>query len=315
MVQPPDVDRQKVRFVKMLRFGNGEFESNIEGVVPPSVHHARDYFLRVVRELAPDVLLDLSKKPFDCYRRTGLHFDATAHQEKLEELNPYDQIREMSRLRHQHQWNSLDWQHHFENEIIIYNEHLSALQKSIFEWSQTWNLDAAWCRQRAYHTLDYWCSSPVSHKSLVWNYEPAWGPIVAFRQGEHPRFVFEYKTLYPRVGMRAELERLITEDFQAQLKAFLDSRERMAKDAGMSPVRKKREEMHFAWLVFFQVNEMSYERILEQYFPKEYATAKRDGCISERTKRIRKAVNEVSRLIRLSLRKDGIAPGRRPAKS
>ena len=298
----------------MLRFGNGEFESRTENAIPPSVYHARDYFLEVVKKLSPDVLTDLSKKPFDCYRKTGLHFDAMAHEERLKHLNTYDKIREMARLRTHHEWNSPDWRRIFEVEEITYDEPMGALQNSIFEWSRKWNLDAVWCRERAYHTLDFWCSFPELPENLVWNYEPAWETIAAFRQGEHPSFIFESKTLYPRVGMRAEVERRLTEEFRAQLKAFLDKREKMAKDAGLNPVRKKREDMHFVWLISFQVKEMSYERILARYFPNEYATAKRDGCISERTKRIRKAVNEVSRLIGLSLRRDGIAPGRRPTK-
>jgi hypothetical protein len=297
----------------MLRLGNGEYESAIEGRDPPSAHHARDVFLMTLSEMLPEVLRDLERSSLEYYRKSGLHFDDAAHQERLKHLNQYDRIREMTRLQQHHRWSSPEW-NNFEEEEITYDQNLSALQKSIFQWSRKWRLDASWCRERAFHTLDYWCSYPDSHKRLAWNYEPVWETVVAFRQGEHPRFRFEYKTLYPREGHRSRLEQRITEAFRRELKAFLDSREQIAKEAGMKPVPKKREKSHFEWLICFQVKGMSPKEILAHYEPHVYEGAIGRGSLSEYTKRIRKAVNEVSRLIGLPLRIDGIAPGRRRTK-
>jgi hypothetical protein len=298
----------------MLRLGNGEFESQEEGRVPPSVHHARDLFLETLSKMIPEVLSDLYDNAFDTYQKAGLHFDAAVHEERLKHLNTYDRIGELSRLEYQHRWNSPDWRN-FEGEEITYDENLSALQSNIFDWSRTWKLDADWCRERAFKTLDWWCSYPDMRERLMWNYEPVWETVIAFRRGEHPRFTFEYKTLYPRDGHRPTLERRITESFKRELKAFLDSREQMAKEAGMKPVPKKREQTHFEWLVCFQVKGMSPKEILQQYVPSDYAAALERNSMSEYTKRVRKAVNEVSRLIVLPLRNDGIAPGRRPSNS
>jgi hypothetical protein len=264
--------------------------------------------------MMPEVLSDLYDKALDTYRKSGLHFDTAAHKARLRHLNTYDQIREMTRLQYQHRWNTPDWRN-FEGEEITYNKNLSALQKSIFEWAREWKLNATWCRERAFNTLEYWCSYPDVHESLTWNYESVWEPIVAFRQGEHPKFQFEFKTLYPREGHRTSLERRITEEFKRELKAFFDSREQMAKKAGMKPVPKKREQTHFEWLVCFQVKGMSPKEILRSYQPHVYETALERGSLSEYTKRVRKAVNEVSRLIILPLRNDGTAPGRRPSNS
>lgn len=306
------LNKPKIR--NMHRLGKGEFESVVDGVIPPSVHDARDYFLMAVREQAPEVLRDLNGEPFECYCRTGLHFDESDHRERLKDLSLYDRIREIQRLRTAHVWNTPEWRTHFEVGEIDYDERLAALQKSIFAWSRKWNLDQLWCRERAVSTLDYWCSSPEGREQLIWGYEPFWETIVAFRRGEHPEFEFRYKTLYPREGHRPDLERRITTAFKEQLKAFLDHAEQLAKEAGMRPTPKKRERLHFAWLACFQVRGMSYQEILKLFYPKEYVAAKEDGSLNEHTKRIRKAVNEVSRLITLPLRSDGISPGRRPSK-
>jgi hypothetical protein len=148
----------------MLRLGNGEYESVIEGREPPSVHHARDVFLMTLSGMLPEVLRDLERNSLEYYRKSGLHFDDAAHRERLKHLNQYDRIREMTRLQQHHRWSSPEWRN-FEEEEITYDQSLSALQKSIFQWSRKWRLDASWCRERAFHTLDYWCSYPDSHKN------------------------------------------------------------------------------------------------------------------------------------------------------
>lgn len=298
MARPP-VAAQRNAKIKMHRLGNGEFESVIDGATPPSVQHARYYFCDAIRKLAPEILVELGRRPLDCYRKTGLHFDERGHKERLKDLSLYDRIREIERLRALHVWNLPEWRTHFEDAEIDYDDRLAALQKIVFAWSLKWNLNQLWCREHAVRTLDFWCTSDHARKMLMWHYEPIWETIIAFRRGEHPAFVFEYKTLYPREGHRAELERRMMDAFKQQRKAFLDNREQLAKAAGMRPVPQKREQLHYAWFVCFQVKGMSYQEILEKYYPKEYEAARNEGTLNEHTKRIRKAVNEVSRLIKL----------------
>lgn len=325
---------------KIHKFGHGEYESALRNEAPPSVKHARSYFLDVVKTLAPNVLDDLSNEPYRLYWEARLCFEANEQRNEKRDLvtrhiwtnyqrpswkeieNPFknpllsdspdigdEYISEIpsSRLRRK-EAEAID------TTPVEKDEHIQVFRDSLFGWSRRHHLDTTWCRERAYETLDFWCFSEEGRKIQMWDYDGAYQPIIAFRD-DHPKFTFEYKTLYPREGFRQDVKQRIMEAVEKDLDAFLDQRESLAKENGMVPPRQKRERQHFEWLVCFQVKQLSYAEILKFYFPKEYAAAKLTRNISDRTKRIRKAVNEVADYINLPLREDGTKPGRRPNSS
>jgi hypothetical protein len=318
---------------KVPKFGHGQYESALRNESPPSVKHARSYFLDVVKTLAPIVLEDLGGEPYRLYWEAQLCFEAneTSGKRDLVARHIWTSYQRPSWREIEHPFrnplltNSLDDEdeymsevstHQFRGENAVANtpvemsERISEFRDSLFNWSRRHRLDTTWCRERAYDTLDWWCLSQESRRIQMWDYDGAYQTIMAFR-GDHPRFTFEYKTLYPREGFRPDVKRRIMEAVEKELDAFLDGREALAEENGMVAPRQKRDKQHFEWLVCFQVNQMSYADILELYFPNEFATAKKAGNISDRTKRIRKAVNEVADFINLPLREDGVRPGRR----
>jgi hypothetical protein len=299
---------------KVPKFGRGQYESAPRNEVPPSVKHARSYFLDVVKTLAPTVLEDLGGEPYKLYWEARLCFEANKTSGKRDLV-----ARHIWKTHQRPSWGEIE--HPFRNPLlddaatpVERDERVREFRDSLFNWSRRHRLDATWCRERAYDTLDWWCFSQGGREIQMWDYDGAYQTIMAFR-GDHPRFTFEFKTLYPREGFRPDVKKRIMEAVEKELDAYLDRQEALAEENGMVAPRQKREKQHFEWLVCFQVNQMSYAEILELYSPEEFADAKKAGNLSDRTKRIRKAVHEVADFINLPLREDGIRPGRRPRSS
>ena len=317
---------------KVPKFGHGEYESAHRNEVRPSVKHARSYFLDVVKMLAPAVLEDLAVEPYRLYREARLCFEVndspgerdlvarhiwTSYQRPswgeierpfknplLDESSSGDEYEAGPPIRRHIGKGKKD------TTAADENERINEFRESLFNWSRRHRLDMTWCRERAYETLDWWCFSQESFKMRMWDYDGAYQPIIAFR-GDHPKFTFEYKTLYPRDGFRRDVKNRIMEAVEKELEAFLDEREALAKENGMVVARQKREKQHFEWLVLFQINHLSYAEIYKAYFPIIFDDAKKKGTISDRTKQIRKAVHAVAKFIDLPLRVDGTKPGRR----
>ncbi len=65
---------------KVPKFGRGQYESALRNEAPPSVKHARSYFLDVVKTLAPTVLEDLGASHTSSTGRRGSVLKLIRHQ-------------------------------------------------------------------------------------------------------------------------------------------------------------------------------------------------------------------------------------------
>ncbi len=328
---------------KVSRFGVSEYEGAVEDEELLSVEHMRSYFLQSVSELVPEVLDELESELLPLYRVISL-FCYEADEKRREESDV--RIRATWRDHNRPTWEYVEnaWINRspdksfvvqFDEYYSFYDEddtwnvpffrtpahkdpNIAAFIEKMFDWSRRHNLDAVWCRARAYETLDFWCYDQSYLERRIWKYEPldllpfALHPITLSKY-DSMEFIFKFLTLYPSVGYRPDVEREITEDFKAQLKFFLDGREKIASKAGMSPTPNKREMSHFIWLAQFQVKEMSYREISNEVDPPRGSA--KAPYLSDDTKKVRKAVNDLARAIKLPLRAEGRRPGRRPKKS
>lgn len=247
-----------------IKLGKGELEHINDVEMPYSVRDARDYFLDAVKEVKPEVLDNLAGEPFRLYKAAGLAFERERYKKEFENLELWDGRKAMYRAEHQHRWNHPDWFGHFENKEVDYNENTRAMQKSIFDWSKNHNLDANWCRARAYETLDWWYWSNSFYENRLWNYETEMQPMIATRRGEMD-FVFRIRSNYPMFGFRPDEETRITEAFKRELKTFLNEREKVAKENGMVKPKQKREYLHFILFTYFQVKEWTKLKIAKEF--------------------------------------------------
>lgn len=290
---------------KIRRFGHGAYEQLHRNEAPPSVEHARNFFLQTVRDVAPEVLDDLAKETFRLYRKTpAICYEAGKERlSKHKQRNVYDQIRDNVKWKQQRP----TWKHvenasggakvdiveryiwtAYERPPLEYVENqwrdplgirppvpvdsdgsIAAFKASLFEWSRRHNLNDMWCRERAYETLDLWSHIPACRKAHLWQDESAWQtimPQVASGGGRtNFDFVFSYNTLYPREGFRRDVKQRILEACEKELDAFLDKREQMAREGGMVATPQKHAQEHFEWLVRRQVQGMTCQAIFDLY--------------------------------------------------
>ncbi len=275
---------------RKIKLGKGELEFIHEDGLSLSIKDARDYFLDAVKEVKPEVLDDLANEPFKLYKAAGLAFDREQIEKDIENTEFYDQIRIIAKEEQQHKWNHPDWQGHFEEKEVDYDDNILAMQKSIFDWSRKHNLNVAWCRARAYETLDYWHQNTNLCVARIWNYDVSLEPIIAIRRGELD-FVFRFKSLYPAMSFRADEKKRITEQFEFELDAFLDERENYAKEKGLKKPKKKNEYLHFLWFAHYQVNELTQKEIQENYNP-FYASRRTIGEAIESIRNILKTPSD-----------------------
>src|ERR1051326_9143414 len=53
------------------------------------------------------------------------------------------------------------------------DEKIAQFIRSVFDWSNKYRLNATWCREHAYETLDLWSQSELYKKARIWSYSTA----------------------------------------------------------------------------------------------------------------------------------------------
>jgi hypothetical protein len=206
---------------------------------------------------------------------------------------------------------------------------IPAFIDQMFSWSRDHHLDMQWCRYHAFETLDLWSLDVSLRNELIWQYLP-WDfrtlsvPIDSFMpviNVEDLSFTFDlseelkWKAMfYPRRGNRKELENAFLCELEAKSKAFekgfrayLDILEKMARNDGYTKSTVKRQREHIEWFAKVQILGISYQTIA-----KEFNSKRGNPNIEEENKSVRKAVNEMSKLISLPIRHAASRQGRRP---
>ncbi len=281
---------------------------------------ARKFFLHVIDYCAPKAVQALQEEPYHLYLKTSFRIDLTSyHSSKHLSKQIVAMTLDGKDRRGVPQWSEVELEP--SSWSFDYDENLIKLRESLFQWSKNQHLDAMWCRAFAYQTLDYWSRLPERCNDVSWYSATNGTPSCLFRPLPYEEAASkEQRTLtfvreledYSRTK-RAQIRAGAVKAFEQYLDSHLDQMEATANKRGFAATLKKREPLHFEWFVNFQVNGMSYEDVFALHFPNLHASLKQQGKLSsDNTKAIRKAINEISRIIELPLRPEGKAPGRRP---
>jgi hypothetical protein len=199
----------------------------------------------------------------------------------------------------------LEWwqvKHHYRN---------ISLRRSLFEWSVVWHLEEEWCLEHALTTMWHWHHYQPDLENLIW--QQGGGSWMVPTNESERRFMFEHPGWEPTYDYRKTIKQEILMAFNQHLDEYLDRMESLVEERGYVKSKRKNEREHFEWLACFQVKGMSYAEIKDKF--KSQTNSKEKTYLSDDTKAIRKAINDLAKYIGLQLREDGTAPGRRPSKT
>jgi hypothetical protein len=262
--------------------------------------YLRNRFLEAINENrdARRVLEDLHDEPFRLYLEAGLGYKVGGCTDSLDHDK---QARKSARGWTQHLWNHPKWKDKFEAGPIAYDSHKESFRQSLFDWSRRSHLDAAWCRECAYNTLDLWAYSQPDREQLKFrplvktiNFFPMGGDA----KGLSRRFTFDYMVIHPQLKFLEETEAEIREAFDRQLNALLMDLKRRAKASGYvqtpETYKSKYREYYYGWLVEWAINGKPIKRIAEETIDKHA-----DGGPDNKT--VRDAVKRLAEDIELPL--------------
>lgn len=243
------------------RIGYGSYE-------PPnreqSKEELRNRFLKAVSEYAKHVLEDLYSEPFKLYLQAGLGYSTDTSNSDLENLSADEQARRRSQEWYRHRWNHPEWSRKFEAGPIVYDSRKEAFRRSLFEWSRRNNLNAVWCREYAYETLDYWSYSQPAHDHLKFQPNVKMRRLFSLRQSMALSNLFKGPSLHPQLY---PLE-VIQADLQHRVKMYIDNLKSCAEAQGYVPTperyKSKYGEDHFRWLVERIVKQKSFQQIVSK---------------------------------------------------
>lgn len=274
-----------------------------------SIGNARVAFLNAVHIHVPEVLKELSEYPFDLFKSIGAPFvqwwqikhggcnevyDAEVRARRSNDA----QHRVMFRTRRDPSQPL---------EAFSPGVRIGELREILLEWAKAWHLEPEWCLEHALRTMYNWHQSPHDLEQLMW--QQGGGSWMVPTNEEERRFVFEHPGWEPTHDHRKKIKEEIIQAFNKRLEDYLDFIEALVLERGFVKTKRKNERDHFEWLACFQVKAMSYEEIKDA-FRSSVDSGKRT-YLSDDTKAVRKAVNELARFIGLPLRDDGCRPGRR----
>ena len=282
-----------------FRVWNAKFEKAIGRDSLPSVQMARNYFLKAVAEHAPEVLQDLSREPFRRFRATNLFYEADTNRagetsernsilEKQNE-NPSQELfnkhfvltaRRFAWTRYERpDWKEIE--NPFQNPLlpkqptlIESDSRIADFADSLFVWSIKHNLNALWCRQMAFETLDYWCSLPEAAPKVNFNFTvPIPAPVSSiWTEAKGSNKFKTYETAYPAFGINADEEKTILEFCERkempvnriEVREFLNQCEVAARDNQFTETPRRHSIQHFDWLALYQCAGWSGRKIAER---------------------------------------------------
>lgn len=160
----------------------------------------QNQFLDAVSEGAPQVLRDLQGEPFDRFQESCLTYF----------------------------------------EFVCRSEKSNRLRESLEVWSNTWHLQADWCLEAAFWTLDMWHQSgkPVmAFQYLAWSSN--------YTHIEPPIYRPEFREAYPKA----------VEEYVAAVDALREP---------ITPQEKRKLPVHLKWTVQCRVLGKSYSQLSDE---------------------------------------------------
>ncbi len=277
------------------RIGSGSFERpNRE----QSKEDLRNRFFKAVNRYAGRVLIELYDEPFRLYLEAGLGFNADAFTDDLE---ADERARKIAQGWNRHLWNRPKWHDKFEAGPITYNARKEAFRRGLFEWSRRNKLDAAWCREYAFETLDHWSYSQPDREQL--RFHPhvkmvTFFPMGGGAKGLRRKFTFEHVVIHPQIKPLEETEAEMREAFDRQVIALIQDLKRRAKASNYAETPKiyksKYRKDYYRWLVEWAINDKPIKTIAEE-------TKDRNGGGGPDNKTVRDAVNSLAKDLELPI--------------
>jgi|SRR5215469_4523962 len=179
------------------------------------------------------------------------------------------------------------------------------LAKSIKKWSAQWNLDASWCAATAHYTVCAWLKDVDKADFKRWAFP--WMRTGTVIQLTPAPKVFPFEaTWFDWIVERGPFIRKTEIRFKRELHKFIERTIALRKrKAFRSPV-KKREQLHFTWLVQYQIGGLGFAEIRraitsDRVEPKT-GHKHRDGSKDLTPEAIQMAVTRLAKLIELKLR-------------
>lgn len=260
----------------------------------------RNRFLEAINRnrQARRILLDLYDEPFRLYLDASLGFNVDAY---TNDLDADKRARKSARGWTKHLWSRPEWQRTFEGGPIAYNDSKEAFRQSLLEWSRHSHLDATWCRECAYNTLDHWSYSRPDRERL--RFQPLIKAVRFFSMGGgakglQRRFTFDCAVVHPQLKSLEETEAEVREAFDRQLNSLLMDLKRRAKASGCEPTPETYESKYrrdyYHWLVERAINGKPIKTIAEE-------TRDRDGNGGPDNKTVRDGVNRLAEDLELPL--------------
>jgi hypothetical protein len=345
-----------VRAEKSLRFGLGEYENIDDDGAGNSRQDLRSLFLHTASKAKPELASELedllglySQIPLFCYtadkkrrntRGGGKRYSWSSHcRPKWKYIE--DAWQQHMKMRAKSSTTKTHFKLKFDDYYDVYDRNgtwwssfdmpphtdhnIEQFILTLFNWSNKYRLNATWCRQFAYETLDLWSQSETYRKARIWWYTTAhvsssrlrksYSKLVMLLRAFEPlpqELVFKWTTFYPVQGFRGAEKKLISAKFGEELDTFLDRCEQQAQDANLVRSVRKNTREHLQWLVDFQVKQMDYNEIRGTGKSRKTSPHSTQSSGDE-TKTVRQAINQLAKLIELPLRDEPRRPGRPPS--
>jgi hypothetical protein len=214
----------------------------------------RELFLATVSDLVPDVLGSLRAEVLPAYKSTVAETRPPPVRQ-YRSVPPRVQIADWERWR----WERGEWK--FDEAAVP--ESVSRLRERALKWAKGWNLSDAWILDAVFRTL----AVLVTHPSFE-----GFRPPHFFDLAERaPPFTFQHSGWQPHWKSRASFLGELREDFELAARKYMKAREEEATRRGFEPAPMKKAQLganalqHFEWLVRFQVEGWTHERIKDEY--------------------------------------------------
>lgn len=219
---------------------------------PDTRQEARASFLRAIKEIRSDVLDCLFQDVWPIHRelfqpKRGLPINQAIFK-RSQDTEPFDP----QSLSHYNSffWSwkmlvNLDWKAITPRPFL---KKIVSLRDAAAWWAERYRLTDDWCLDYALITLYKWSYS--AEPDLDWDYKPRqfFIPIDTERH-----FNFTFSAWHVDAEDWASYEKRLKEALRRTILAYRNHQKEKAGSTRITPARKKREMMHYRWLVDFHI--------------------------------------------------------------
>jgi hypothetical protein len=221
-----------------------------------ALDEARNRFLTAIREEAPEVLTTLASEPLTLFRTLWERWLATVPED-------HRAIPHLYLLRS----GAFRW-YRFKNADPGHDPDGAELANVLIRWARRWNLDrsaADWLMERALLTLREWVLLPerVQRDDLRWAEYYEMTTVELTDEEQTVAFPRAY-TWNPQFERKSAARERIRADFERHLADELDRIEAIANDRLTTPPKLTSGDVHFRWLVHYQVQDLDWDQIAER---------------------------------------------------